>query len=144
MDGSLLAVIIPGVVVIAGGLLAWELVPRHYRRKFLINRADLNFDQIYSEYFIGKALPKELACELWNEIASALSLPAGKLRPSDRFDNELAAPKGWEFDDNIVDVQFAAEHRLRQSGIQGDLSAIKTVGDYVEFFCHLAGGRKHV
>lgn len=65
------------------------------------------------------------------------NLFCGKLRPTDRFDQELAAPKGWEHGDEILDVQWVAERRLKQSGNQADLSQIKTVGDYVEFFCKL-------
>jgi hypothetical protein len=71
-------------------------------------------------------------------VAQSLRLPPGKLRPTDRFDEELAAPKGWEFDDEILDVQWAAERRLKRSGTQADLSRIKSVGDYIEFFCDLA------
>lgn len=66
----------------------------------------------------------------------------GRARPTDRFDQELAAPKGWELDDEILDVQWAAECRLKQSGTQADLSQIKTVGDYVEFFCNLAARKQ--
>ena len=40
-------------------------------------------------------------------------------------------------DDDIVGVHWAAERRLKQSGTRADLSQIKTVGDYVEFFCRL-------
>jgi hypothetical protein len=65
-------------------------------------------------------------------------LPPGKLRPDDRFAEELAPPKGWEWDDDIVEVQWAGERRLKRSGIKADLSPIKTLGDYVEFFCNLA------
>ena len=40
--------------------------------------------------FLGANLPKDMVLELWNEVATLLRVPPGKLRPSDRFDKELA------------------------------------------------------
>lgn len=137
MNATLWSVVIAGLAV-AGGVIAWNIIPRRQRLKRFENRRELSLEQIYGEFFAGKNLPKQLACELWNEVAKCLCLPPGKLRPTDRFDQELAAPKGWECDDEILDVQWAAERRLKQSGTQADLSQIKTVADYVEFFCNLA------
>jgi hypothetical protein len=137
MNAMLWSVVIAGLAV-TGGVIAWNFIPRRQRFKRFENRPDLSLEQIYGEFFAGKNLPKELACELWNEVSASLHVPAGKLRPTDRFDQELAAPKGWELDDEILDVQWAAERRLKQSGTQADLSHIKTVADYVEFFCNLA------
>jgi hypothetical protein len=127
--------VIIGIALVGGAALTWAYVPRRKRLKRLDGRDDLSIDQIYTEFFAGNNLPKELACELWNEVATCLRLPPGKLRPTDRFERELAAPKGWEFDDDIVDIQFASNRRLKRSGVQADLSQIKTIGDYVEFFC---------
>jgi hypothetical protein len=134
-----------GVVVVAvvGGVLAWNFVPRRQRLKQFQGRPDLSLEQIHGEFFGRANFPKELVSELWNEVAESLRLPPGKLRPTDRFDKELAAPQGWEFDDEILDVQWAAERRLKRSGTQADLSQIKTVGDYVEFFCNLAAQKQH-
>ena len=114
-----------------------NFLPRRQRQKRFENRPNLSADHIYANFVAGRNLPKEFVCELWNEVAESLQLSAGRLRPSDRFDEELAAPKGWEFDDEILDLQWAAKRRLKQIGTQVDLSQIKTVGDYVEFFCNL-------
>jgi hypothetical protein len=138
METTVWASIVIGILLIAGAVLVWAYVPRRQRFKRFEGRPDLSLDQIYTEFFASKNLPKELVRELWNEVSVALHLPPGKLRPTDRFDLELAAPKGWEFDDDIVDVQLASKRRLKQSGTQADLSHIKTVADYVEFFCVLA------
>lgn len=135
MNAPLLASVIVALAV-AGGVLVWKIVPHRQRLRRFEGRRDLSLDEIYSEFFADKGLPKELVCELWKEVSLPLHVAPGKLRPSDRFDQELAAPKGWEFDDDIVEVQWAAERRLQQSGTQADLSQIKTVADYVEFFCN--------
>jgi hypothetical protein len=139
MDPTISASIVIGLLVVVGGVLAWNFLPRRLRLKRFEDRSDLSLDQIYAEFFASKNLPKQLACELWREVSTSLRLPPGKLRPTDRFDQELAAPKGWEYDDDIVEIQWAAERRLKQSGTQADLSQIKTVADYVELFCRLEG-----
>jgi hypothetical protein len=141
MNARLIEVLIAGPAV-GGAVLAWTFIPRDQRIKRFEDRTELSLDQIYGEFFAPKNLPKELACELWNEVSASLHLPPGKLRPTDRFDQELAAPKGWEHDDEILEVQWGAERRLRQNGTQGDLSQIKTVADYVEFFCNLAAQKQ--
>lgn len=136
MSAPLLGAIILGVVA-AGGLVVWLYFPSHQRRSRFEHRSALSLDQIYAEYFACKNLPKELACELWREVSACLKLPPEQLRPSDRFDLELAATKGWEHDDELLDVQWAAERRLKAVGSRDSISQIKTVGDYVEFFCNL-------
>ena len=130
------SVVIAGLAV-AGGVIAWNFIPRRQRLKRFENRPDLGFDEIYDDFFSNKGLPKELVHELWNEVCTTLDLPTVKLRPTDGFDQELAAPKGWEFDDDIVDLQLASKRRLKHNGTQADLSQIRTVADYVEFFCKL-------
>lgn len=141
MSATIIATVIGGVVV-AGGVLAWNFGPERQRNKQFENRPDFSLDQIYSEFFACKNLPKDLVFELWKEVAEPLRVPPGKLRPDDRFGEELAPPKGWEWDDDIVEVQWAGERRLKRSGIKADLSAIKTLGDYVEFFCDLTTQRQ--
>jgi len=129
MNSEVLVPVAILVLLIAGAVFVWAYVPRRQRLKRFEGRPDLSLDQIYDEFFARKNLPKELARELWNEVSASLHVPPGMLRPTDRFDEELAAPKGWEFDDDIVEVQWAAERRLKQSGTQADLSLIKTVGE---------------
>src|SRR5208283_2362757 len=115
----------------------WSIIPFKEKLKRLQNREEFTSDEIYSRFFADKHLPKGLVLELWNEVADSLRLPKGKLRPSDRFDEELAPVKGWEYDDDIVEVTWAAQHRIKESGATFDLSKIQTLGDYVEFFSRL-------
>ena len=142
MDAAVVTSIVLGLILTVGAVVVWNFMPRRLRLKRFENRSDLSLDQIYGEFFADRNLPKQLVCDLWTEVASCLGLPPGKLRPTDRFDQELVVPKGWEFDDDIVEVQWAAERRLKQSGAQADLSQIKTVADYIEFFCNLAARRQ--
>jgi hypothetical protein len=137
MNAAVAVAIIAGGVVVSS-VLFWNFAPRRLRSNRLAGRSDLSLDRLHKEFFEQQNLPKELVFELLKEIADSLRLPPGKLRSTDRFDQELSPPKGWEYDDETLDIQWAAERRLKQSGRQIDLSQIKTVGDYVEFFCSLA------
>ena len=137
MKTEIIVAMIGGLVVV-GGVLAWSFVPWRQRLKRIENRPTLSMDQIYADFFAHRNLPKDQVCELWSEVANLLQLPTGKLRPGDRFDQELAPQKGWEHDDEIITVQWAAERRLKKSGAKADLSRIKTLADYVEFFCSSA------
>jgi hypothetical protein len=136
MSGGLVTTAL-GALVVAGAVAAWSLVPRRQRLKRLERRSELSPDQIYGQFFAPQNLPRELALELWNEVAVSLNLPPGKLRPADRFDKGLAPPKGWEYDDEVHEVQWAAERRLKRSGLEGDPSRIETLADYVRFFCDI-------
>jgi len=73
----------------------------------------------------------ELAQAL-GEVSSCLGVAANRLRPSDRFDKELAAERGWEFDDPLGALTAIAEKRLAKKGLDPKLvGQIMTVDDYV-------------
>ena len=115
----------------------WNFIPLKEKLKRFANREELTLDEIYLQFFASMNLPKESFLELWNEVADSLRLPRGKLRPGDRFDKELAPAKGWEYDDEIADVYWAAQHRLKIADADFDVSKIQTLGNYVEFFSKL-------
>jgi len=137
MNPTLVAVSVV-VLAVIGGVLAWNILPRRQRLKRFECRPNLSLEQIHRQYFARESFPRELVSELWKEVAESLRLPPGKLRPTDRFDQEFAPPSGWEYDDEVLELQWAAERRLKRCRTQADLSQIKTVGDYVEFFCNLS------
>ena len=136
MSAAVVTAVIGGLVVV-GGVLVWNFIPHRRRLEHFADRDDLSPDSIYSQFFAANNLPKELVLELWNEVAVPLRVPPGKLRPSDRFDKELAPMEGWEFDDDAFDVDWAANRRLKKLESSADLSIIQTLRDYVEFFCKL-------
>ena len=125
------------VLAVVGGVLAWNFIPQRRKLERFADREDLSLDSIYSRFLAANNLPKGLVLELWNEVANRLRVPPGKLRPSDRFDNELAPVKGWELDDDTVEVHWAAQRRLKSLGVNADTGEVRTLRDYVEFFCKL-------
>ena len=126
-----------GVVIVGGAVLVWRFIPQRRRLERFAGRDELSLDSVYSEFFAANKLPKELVLELWNEVAVPLRIPPGRLRPSDRFEKELAPVEGWELDDDTIEVHWAARCRLKKLGLDADISTIRTLADYVEFFCRL-------
>jgi hypothetical protein len=136
MNAGIMTTIIGGLLTV-GGVLAWNFIPHRRRLARFADREELSADSIYSEFFAANNFPKGLVLELWNEVAGSLRVPPGKLRPTDRFDKELAPVKGWEFDDDTLEVHWAAQRRVKKLGVDADISAVQTLRDYVEFFCKL-------
>lgn len=136
MNAGTMTAIIGGLVAL-GGVLAWNFIPHRRRLARFVEREELSADSIYSQFFAANNFPRELVAELWNEVALPLRVPPGKLRSSDRFDKELAPVEGWEFDDDTLEVHWAAQRRLKKLGVNADIAAIQTLRDYVEFFCKL-------
>jgi hypothetical protein len=123
-------------------LVLWNFNPHNQRLKRLRNREDIPMDAIYSQFFSGANLQKDMVLELWNEVATLLRVPPGKLRPSDRFDKELAPGGVWlRLDDDAVEVNLAARSRLKKVGAKTDFSAIQTLRDYIELFCKFASAK---
>jgi hypothetical protein len=147
-DDMDLRILFSSVVVAAGVVCValWSCYPRWRRLKRIRGRQDLSAEEIYSRFFGPKGFPRDLTLELWREVAATLRLPPGRLRPTDRFDRELAPPRGWDLYDPIDEVRYAAEDRMERSGSYTDFRTIKTLGDYVAFFCEPpaeAKGRPH-
>lgn len=136
MNAGIMTAIIGGLLAV-GGVVAWNFIPHRRRLARFADREELSADSIYSQFFPANNFPKELVSELWNEVAVPLRVPPGKLRPSDRFDKELAPVKGWEFDDDTLEIHWAAQRRLKKLGVSADVAAVQTLRDYVEFFCKL-------
>jgi len=89
-------------------------------------------DHAIEAAFATLNVPTRTVLPLLRELAETLEVPYGKLRPTDRFDVELAPAKGFEYDDPVAVVPVLIERRFKKSGLPvPDLSAIKTVADYI-------------
>ena len=121
-----------GGLVIGFGLavLAMSAISSSRRTKGILGqRPTLSEDEIYRNFFENSGVPKAVVSELWNEVASALSLPAGKLRPSDRFGQELGAYLITS--EKLDSLASIATARAKERGGTADLSRIDTLGQYV-------------
>jgi hypothetical protein len=123
---------LPGTLLVFAGVAAvvWSVLLADRRKRLLFsNRAELGAGEIYELHFHRSGLPAGLVLELWHEVANVFNLPAGKLRPTDRFGEELG-----NYGITGEDLYELAGHAILRSRLYGgevDLRRIKTVDCYV-------------
>ena len=105
------------------------------KKKRIEHRKELMLNEIYDTYFSSATLKQNTFNKLWTEVADTLHFPAGKLRPTDRFDKELKP--AHSFDQDNDDLELIANNRIYKHKLAIDkkhISRIKTLKDYVELF----------
>ncbi len=136
MEFALLATLALAYFV-SGLLFAHKL-----RASKFADRESLSFDQIYERYFGASGLAKDIARELWDEAGASLKVDPKKLRPTDRFSDELHHHVSlFPILDLNHDWYLAATRRLRASHSSNEiLENVRTLSDYVLAFAHLESG----
>ncbi|MBF0459745.1 MAG: hypothetical protein HQK99_17810 [Nitrospirae bacterium] len=121
------------IVCIIGGVLFFILLRGGIlpRAKRFPEREELNPDEFYQKYYETSGLPKDQVIVILNIIAYELEMPAGLIRPTDRFAEELAAEPGFEFDDGVCGLAMELDSLLGQKGSNVQTSEILTVDDFV-------------
>lgn len=92
-------------------------------------REILDENALYSRFYADSGISQARVLELWHEVASALRVSAGLLRPEDQFGKDIGA---WSITSEDLDYlgQLAIK-RAKREGRSIDLQAIKSVDDYV-------------
>jgi hypothetical protein len=124
-----------GIVVFGFAIaasIASFVFARQRGMRFFEERSPLSDDEIYRQYFAESGFPQPLVLELWHEVADGLHLPAGKLRPTDRFGQELAGY--WITSDELDGLAQIAAARARRQGFTLNLAEVKTLDEYVRRF----------
>jgi hypothetical protein len=130
--------IMAGVVLVGGGVALW-FGGRNAVRKRAIrfsDRPDMSVDEFCSTYYKDSSIGKETISKVLGVISEAIEVPAGKLRPSDRFDAELAPVKGWEYDDCIAHVDSFVKDKRKKAGVS-DVEQLHTVDDLIRYVARL-------
>ncbi|MHB8734772.1 MAG: hypothetical protein ACYC6M_05655 [Terriglobales bacterium] len=109
------------------------------RVKRLGERELLSTDDFCSRFYSGEDLPRERILDVLKDLSEALEIPAGKLRPSDRFLVELAPLKStWgPVDDTDFSVMVLTNLLERKYGVRIEMKTIKTIDDYIRAACSL-------
>jgi hypothetical protein len=100
----------------------------------LRDRAPLSDVEFYQQYYEDSGLDRDSVARVRSDVAAALELPPQFLRPSDRFDRELAPASGWAgWDDGLTVLQRAGVKGVPRGKI--DWSRVQTLGDLVRQAC---------
>lgn len=131
----ILLVAFVAVPVLAAVLWSWQA--RRGRLARVSTRQSLSPRAFFDEYYGDSALGSEEVGAAIKEVSAVLGVPAGVIRPSDRFDTELAPARGWEFDDSAIELAWRLELMAKERGVSVDLVHIRTVDDFVRCYCRL-------
>lgn len=120
---------------LAGGLLAWAIgrdrKRKQTKRNRFAKRESLSLEEIYSRFYETTNLDKEYFLLYWREVANLLSLEAGRLRPSDRFDKELRPVEDQELGDELEDLHEFLYLESQEKCIDYVPERLKTIDDVV-------------
>jgi hypothetical protein len=97
------------------------------------DRDIMSLDAIYSQYFEKEGLKKSDVIYLWEEIAKLLRIEAGRLRPTDRWDNELAPDKNGLVDDELEEVLYYLWEIADECGFEIDIKNQHDLGTMIEY-----------
>lgn len=126
----------PGMVVGVITIVAVGAVLTLFGRKADLRRAgrfsdrpELSLQELEEQFYAGSGIPVSLLSEALQAVEQATGVPRGRLRPQDRFAEELAPEKGWEFDDGLAELRWT----LEALGVSRT-SAVLTVDDFIRAF----------
>lgn len=112
---------------------AWSLVAsRRKRQAEFADRESLTTEEIFTRYYGDSGFERSVIVRLWDECAAKLKVPSEKLRPADRFEQELAASDFWaSLDDPREDLARYAMAHANRFGVTIDLKGMKTVDQLI-------------
>lgn len=103
---------------------------RHRRFK---KRQELSLNELYDKYFSDTSVEREVFVALWRIAADKLELPAGRLRPTDRFKKELKFLElGGE--NEIGKFRYTMKRIALYYNLHINSRDIKSLGDYIKAF----------
>lgn len=123
--------ILIGLILIGTVWFGIAYLRANKKMKTLVDaRPSLSEDEIYERYYAGSGLKRDAVIEAWIEVARVLNLPAGQLRPEDRFGEEIVGR--YAVDNELDELSELASKRFKAAGKEWTPEQIKTIGEYVE------------
>ncbi len=132
MDLQLVAFSVLMVVFVLTLLIAQRKMYRQKAKPFE-SREDMSAEEFYSRFDGRSGLTMDEVTSVLLDVASEIGVPAGRLRPDDRFAQERRPVQGWEYDDGIGILEWLARRRAKALGVAVDLSRVATLDDYIRF-----------
>lgn len=128
MDIAVTTAIGIGLAVTASAVAVWT---RAQKRRVDPQREDLDFGTIVQRFYARTGVTTADVERAHTRISEATGVPAGALRPDDRFDRELEPRAGWEYDDPISIFGDELARDAASAGLAMKLEEVATVGDAV-------------
>jgi hypothetical protein len=137
---------LPGVIAAAlvclFGLLLWRAQTRNAQSKKnrVAGRDPAETAQAWADYSREFGIGEELVSEVIPVVASATDIEPSELRPTDRFERELAEERGWQFDSGLNEIRWYLEKTAQRNLSDAELAELCTVGDVIRFAARFRGG----
>lgn len=125
MDVMMTAVGVALAIAAAGAAL-WT---RAQKRRLDPQRDVLDFSAIVQRFYANSEVTVADVEKTYTRISEATGVPAGALRPDDRFDRELKPRAGWEYDDPLHIFSDELARGAASAGLAVKLEEIATVDD---------------
>ena len=93
------------------------------------DREDLSINEWQQRFYPDVGIDSARLGEALNDLACNLGIPAGKLRPTDKFDFELAPMSGWEPDDSVA--LLSSLIKRRDSATSESVADIRNLDEYL-------------
>lgn len=95
------------------------------------DRDDLPVREIRTRFYPALNISQELFEMLWKDVAESFLIPAGKMRPDDRFGFELPFTKVISDEDMFLGE--ALYRRMEEFGLEEPVPPMERVDDYIRF-----------
>ena len=121
-----------GLCVLA--LFGWRLVDgevRNRKLKRFVRREYVPIEQQFSEHYAGLGVSERVVRAAHAELERATGIPVELLRPTDRFDCELAPERQELFMSDWSAFVVEVRKRARELGAHFDQLEVRTVEDFV-------------
>jgi hypothetical protein len=94
-------------------------------------RPDLSLSEIQNEFYRDLTVSQERFAQLWNDVAKAFEIPAGRIRPGDRLGVDLPLRPIFGTTDEDMILAGSMKRRCKDLGIETPSTLPKTVDEYV-------------
>jgi len=121
------------VVTTIGGTIATLIEQGRLpeKRKRFEKRETKTLKEIFENYYANLNFDESEFIKTWNEIASILKLDPQKLRPEDRFKDELSPVKGYFVEDELSDLEEYLRIKCQKKDISFKGEKIKTLDELI-------------
>lgn len=102
------------------------------RRKRFMDRPSVPVEELFCTHYAKAGLDKEATIQEWKKVAETLGVDPEKLRPSDRFKDELGPIRGYPVPDELATLEEILEDRCKELGVPLKRGTVNTLDDFIK------------